>query len=268
MRPVYRHPLVARLAHWLWALAILVLVMSGLQIFNASPQLDASDKSDPVHRVLAIGAHDSPAGPVGTLTIGSVQFVTTHLLGWTDDGNGGEAARAFPGWITLPAVQDLADGRRWHLFFAWMLIVALAGYLIGTFVRADERRALLMRRADFGKLGPMLLYYLRVRREPPPHGKYNPLQKFTYNLVLFVLLPLIILSGMALSPGIDAIAQPLLSAFGGRQFARLWHFAFMAITLAYLAVHLVLVLTSRPLANITAMITGWYRLGPHDGVGE
>lgn len=265
---IYRHSILARTTHWLWTLAILVLVMSGLQIFNAAPYLDASDKSNPDRRVLAIGAYQTATGAaVGTVKLFGLTIPTTHLLGYTDDGQGGESARAFPGWATMPAVQDLADGRLWHLFSAWMLVIALVTYLIAAAVRKDLRE-LIVRPSDVPKLLPMQLYYLRLRKDPPPHGKYNPLQKVAYTAVLFGFLPLIILTGLALSPGIDAIANPLVSVFGGRQFARLWHFTLMAILIAYFAVHMVLVFSTGPWNNIVSMITGWYRLKEHDGVGK
>jgi thiosulfate reductase cytochrome b subunit len=243
-----------------------VLVMSGLQIFNAAPYLDASDKSNPARRVLAFSAHDSPSGPVGVTQIFGITLTTTHVLGYTDDGAGAQAVRAFPGWITLPAAQDLADGRRWHLFFAWLLVIALVAYVVSAAVRGDLRE-LILRPSDLPKMLPMQLYYLRLRKEPPPHGKYNPLQKATYNIVLFVFLPLIVLSGLALSPGIDAIANPLVAFFGGRQFARLWHFTLMTILIAYFVLHMVLVFSTGPWNNIKSMITGWYKMGDHDGVG-
>src|ERR1700684_777780 len=92
---VYRHTVTARVTHWLWALALLVLVMSGLQIFNAAPYLDASDKSDPPRRVLSCDAQKAADGkPIGTTTIFGHTFTTTHVLGYTDDGQGGEAERA------------------------------------------------------------------------------------------------------------------------------------------------------------------------------
>jgi thiosulfate reductase cytochrome b subunit len=265
---VYRHSVVARLSHWLWALALLVLVMSGLQIFNAAPYLDASDKSDPAKRVLAIGGGMPPGEtrPVGMVYILGHTFNTTGYLGFTDDGQGGQSARAFPGWMTLPSFQDLASGRVWHLFFAWMLVIALVAYAINLFVRKDWRE-LIMRPDDFRKLLPMQLYYLRLRKEPPPHGTYNPLQKLTYNIVLFVMMPLIVLTGLALSPGIDAIAGPLTTLLGGRQFARLWHFLLMSLFIAYFATHMILVFATGAWNNVRSMITGNYRLGKHDGVG-
>jgi thiosulfate reductase cytochrome b subunit len=264
---VYRHSIAARTAHWLWTLAMLVLVMSGLQIFNAAPYLDASNKSDPAHRVLAFGAHEDGAGnPVGTTTIFGHTFTTTHLFGWTDGGSGQETQRAFPAALTLPAVQDLADGRLWHLFFGWGLTLAIVIYLVSAIVRKDLRE-IVLRPADLPKLWPMQLYYLRLRPEPPPHGKYNPLQKMAYTVVLFVFIPLIILTGLALSPGIDAIANPLVWIFGGRQFARTWHFTLMSLLIAYFLVHMVLVVMTDPLNNLRSMITGWYRVKKHDGVG-
>jgi Ni/Fe-hydrogenase b-type cytochrome subunit len=264
---VYRHSIAARVTHWLWALAMLVLVMSGLQIFNAAPYLDASDQTDPAHRVLSFDAHQAPNGaPVGTTTIFGHTFATTHVFGYTDDGAGGQAARAFPGAVTLPAEQDLADGRVWHFFFGWVLLLSIVVYLIAGAIRKDLRE-LILRPSDLPKLLPMQLYYLRLRKEPPPHGKYNPLQKVAYTGVLFVFIPLIILTGLALSPGFDALTGPLIQIFGGRQFARTWHFTLMTILILYFCVHMVLVFSTGPWNNIVSMITGTYRLKDHDGVG-
>lgn len=264
---VYRHSIAARVTHWLWALALLVLVMSGLQIFNAAPYLDASDKSDPARRVLSFDAQKTADGkPIGTVTVLGRTFTTTHVLGYTDDGQGGESARAFPGALTLPATQDLADGRVWHFFFGWVLALSLITYLIAGLVRKDLRE-LILRPSDLPKLLPMQLYYFRLRKEPPPHGTYNPLQKAAYTVVLFGFIPLIILTGLALSPGIDAISGPLVWLLGGRQFARTWHFTLMALLIGYFCTHMVLVFSTGAWNNVKSMITGWYRLKDHDGVG-
>ncbi|BDE05232.1 hypothetical protein WPS_05080 [Vulcanimicrobium alpinum] len=263
---VYRHGVAERVTHWLWALAMLVLVMSGLQIFNAAPYLDASDKSNPQRRVLAIDAEMRNGVPVGTTRVFGLTFNTTHLLGYTNDGMNGESPRAFPAWLTLPGPQDLADGRRWHLFFAWALFVALVVYLISAAMRGTLRE-LVLRPSDLPKLLPMQAYYFRLRREPPPHGTYNPLQKAAYTVVLFVFFPLIIVTGLALSPGVDAAMPWLTPLLGGRQFARAWHFVLMALLVGYFATHMVLVLSTGLWNNMVSMITGWYRLKDHDGVG-
>jgi thiosulfate reductase cytochrome b subunit len=249
----YRYTRTMRVAHWVWALAFAVLVSSGLQIFNAAPYLDASDASNPARRVLSI---DSPQDGVGTTTIFGHTFVTSGWLGWTDDGMGGQGARAFPGWITIPSYQDLADGRRWHLFFAWVAVVCWFAWLVSSAVKGNLSRMILTR-ADLPKLWPMQAYYLRLRKTPPPYDEYNPLQKAAYTVIAFVVAPLIVLTGLALSPGIDAVAHPLTMLFGGRQFARLWHFACMLVLVAFFFVHVFQVATQGAIKHMRAMITGW-----------
>lgn len=243
-----------RASHWIWAVAFAVLVSSGLQIFNAAPYLDASDASSPAHRVLSI---DSPEAGVGTTTIFGHTFVTTGWLGWTDDGMGEQSARGFPGWLTIPSYQDLADGRRWHLFFAWVAAICWLAWLVSSAIKGNLHKMVLSR-ADLSKLWPMQAYYLRLRKTPPPYDEYNPLQKAAYTLVTLVIAPLVVLSGLALSPGIDAIAHPLTVLFGGRQFARLWHFVGMLLLLAFFFVHVFQVATQGFLNQMRSMITGWF----------
>jgi thiosulfate reductase cytochrome b subunit len=261
---IYRYAIATRASHWIWVIAFAALVSSGLQIFNAAPFLDASDTTNPAHRVLEIG---SPAAGVGTTTIFGHTFTTTGWLGVTDDGMGGETPRAFPGWITIPAYQDLADGRRWHLFFAWAALFCGIAWVISALIKGSLQK-MILRPSDLPKLWPMQAYYLKLRKEPPPHGLYNPLQKASYTFVLVILAPLIILTGLALSPGIDAIAHPLTIVFGGRQFARLWHFVAMLLLIGFFAVHTFQVLTQGVINQMNAMVTGWYRLGEHDGAGS
>ncbi len=263
VRAIHRYALATRIAHWLWVVAFAVLVSSGLQIFNAAPYLDASDKSDPAHRVFAIG---SPRDGVGETMLFGRTFTTTGALGWTDDGAGGAGARAFPGWLTIPSYQDLADGRRWHLFFAWIAAVCWLTWLVSSAIKGSLQK-LVLRPSDLPKLWPMQAYYFHMRKEAPPHGVYNPLQKAAYTLLMFVLAPLVVLTGIALAPGVDAAFPWLTVLFGGRQFARLWHFAAMLALLAFFAGHVLLVLTQGFVNQMNAMITGWYRLGEHEGDG-
>jgi thiosulfate reductase cytochrome b subunit len=252
---IYRYAFLTRASHWLWALALVVLVGSGLQIFNASPNLDASDASDPARRVLAVG---SPAQGVGTTTIFGHTFVTTGWLGWTNDGMGSRGAHAFPASITIPGYQDLSGGRRWHFFFAWVAALCWLAWLVSTAIKGNLRE-MVLRPSDVPKLWPMQAYYLKLRKTPPPHGIYNPLQKAAYTSVLFVIAPLVVVTGLALSPGIDAIAHPLTTLLGGRQFARLWHFAGMALLLGFFAVHTFQVATQGFVNQMRSMITGWYQ---------
>ncbi len=253
---IYRYVLLTRISHWVWVVAFLILVGSGLQIFNASPNLDASDKSDPGRRVLAIG---SPADGVGTTTLFGHTFLTTGWLGWTGDGMGSRGPHAFPAAIIIPGYQDLADGRRWHLFFAWIAAICWLAWLLSSAVKGNLRE-MILRRSDLPKLWPMQAYYLKLRKDAPAHGVYNPLQKAAYTTVLFVIAPLVVLTGLALSPGIDAIASPLTILFGGRQFARLWHFAGMILLLGFFAIHTLQVATQGVVNQMRSMITGWYQV--------
>lgn len=260
---IYRYAVVTRASHWFWVIAFAALVSSGLQIFNAAPYLDASDKSNPARRVLSI---DSPAEGVGTTMVFGRTFRTTGVLGWTDDGMGGKGARAFPAWITIPSFQDLADGRRWHLFFAWFSTLCWLGWLVSAAIKGNLRD-IVLRPSDLPKLWPMQAYYLKLRKDPPPHGTYNPLQKAAYTTILFIVAPLVVITGLALSPGIDAIAVPLTAIFGGRQFARLWHFVGMLALIGFFVVHTFQVATQGVLNQMRSMTTGWYRPDEHDGVG-
>jgi len=259
-RVISRYNIVTRASHWFWVIAFGVLVSSGLQIFNAAPYLDASDKSNPARRVLAIGA---PADGVGTTTIFGHTFTTTGWLGWVDDGSGGRTARAFPGWITIPAYQDLADGRRWHLFFAWFAAACWLAWLVSAAIKGSLQQ-MILRPSDLPKLWPMQAFYLKLRKEPPPYGVYNPLQKASYTAIGFVIAPLVVITGLALSPGVDAIANPLTWLLGGRQFARLWHFAGMLALLGFFAVHVFQVATQGFVNQMNSMITGRFRVEGHE----
>jgi thiosulfate reductase cytochrome b subunit len=170
------------------------------------------------------------------------------------------------GWAgpaTIPAYQDLADGRRWHFFFAWVAVACWAAWLISSAIKGNLRE-MVLRPSDLPKLWPMQAYYLRLRKNPPPHGLYNPLQKAAYTTIAFVIAPFIVLTGLALSPGIDAIAHPLTLLLGGRQFARLWHFIAMLLLLAFFAIHTFQVATQGVVNQMRSMITGWYRLSDHE----
>jgi thiosulfate reductase cytochrome b subunit len=133
----------------------------------------------------------------------------------------------------------------------------MAAYLVSAALRGTLR-ALVLRPSDLRGVAPMIAYYLHLRRTPPRYTTYNPLQKLAYTAVIFVLFPLVVVTGLALSPGVDSAAPWLTALFGGRQFARLWHFVIMALLLGFTFGHLVMVATTGLWNNMRSMITGWY----------
>ena len=214
-----------RATHWFIALSLFVLFLSGLQIFNAHPALYWGNASEFDHPFLSFGG-DGPA---------------------------------FPSWVTLPAEQDLAGGRRWHFFFAWCLVAGLSVYFVANLIRGRIRRDLLPAKNELRGIGRSVLEHLRLRF---PHGEkarhYNVLQKLAYLGVMFVVIPLVILTGLALSPAIDAAFPPLLFIFGGRQSARSLHFFGTTILFLFFVVHILMVVAAGPINEMRSIITGWF----------
>lgn len=251
---IYRHPIVVRLTHWVSALALFVLAMSGMQIFNAHPALYASDASTFQSPVLSITGSADMDSPEGWVQVGGRRFYTTHVLGYGPDGQGVETVRAFPSWATIPAYQDLADGRRWHLFFAWVFVICAVLYARWAF---DLRPTL----ADLRALPAALKAHLLPWRVKP-RAHLNPMQKLSYFGVVFIVAPIIILSGLALGPSVDSWAPWLPAMFGGRQFARIWHFGGMIALMAFFVVHISMVALTGVWNNLRSMITGWFVVEP------
>jgi thiosulfate reductase cytochrome b subunit len=228
---IYRHSVATRVLHWLNALCVFLVLMSGLQILNAHPRLYWG----------AYGANADPA---------FIQFPIS-------------AGKAFPPWSTIPGWQDLASGRRWHFFFAWILVFNSALYLVVSFVGGHVRRDLLPSRAELapGYIARELWNHLRLKF---PSGEadrhYNILQKLAYLGVIFVLAPMMLLTGLTMSPGIDAALPWLVDLFGGRQSARTVHFLTAMLIVAFIVVHLVMVLLAGPLNELRSMITGRFAL--------
>ena len=263
-RLIKRHSLVVRITHWVNVVAIFFLLMSGLQIFNATPALYIGHKADFAHPVASLTAENTPSGPVGITTVLGARFDTTGFLGLST-ANGRLSARGFPSWVTLPSYQDLATGRRWHFFFAWVFAINGAVYLIASIIDRHLWRDLVPSRVDLRAIGRTIVDHARLHFEHV--REYNVLQKLTYLIMVVIVLPLIVLAGMAMSPGLDSAFPWLVDLFGGRQTARTVHFICAMTILAFVFVHVVMVLLSGVWNNLRSMITGRYAVeaegGPH-----
>lgn len=253
---VYRHNRITRLTHWIHALALLILIMSGFQIFNAFPNLHWGSKAEPDEAFFSIYAANEDGQVRGYTRLYGWQVETTGLFG-IQHTEMGPSPRAFPSWLTIPGFYWLAGGRRWHFFFAWIFVLNGLLYFVYNLANGHLRKFLL-RPGDLAKLFPMILYYLRLRRISPQEGEYNPMQKTAYTGVFFVLTPLIILSGLAMSPQMDASFHWLPAAFGGRQSARSVHFILTFLFALFTFGHIFMVAVTGLVNNMRSMVTGWY----------
>jgi thiosulfate reductase cytochrome b subunit len=256
-----RHSLIVRITHWVNLICMTLLLGSGLQIFNAHPALYIGQKSHFDDPVLSMGAVRGDDGvPAGVTQIFGAQFDTTGLFGLSKVGGERWAQRGFPSWSTIPGYQDLATGRRWHFFFAWIFVINGLVY-IGYTIVTGHWRQLVPTGAQLRHIGGSIREHLMLRFPRGEEAKsYNVLQKLAYFGVIFVAVPVLILAGLTMSPGMDAAFPWLLDIFGGRQTARTIHFVAAALILLFVFIHIVMVLLSGVWNNLRSMITGRYRI--------
>ncbi|WP_010215111.1 cytochrome b/b6 domain-containing protein [Sphingomonas sp. PAMC 26621] len=228
--PIYRHRLTTRIWHWVSAITVFIMIGSGLTILNAHPHLYWGQ----------FGANsDHP------------WLNTPHV----------------PSFLTIPAGYNLAVARRWHLLFALVLGFGLLLYMVASLINRHFQRDLAIRPRE---LAPAHLWYdakehaaLRFHDPRQPNAR-NIFQKLAYVLAIFILLPAMILSGLALSPGMDAAWPWLLDLMGGRASARSVHFIAMVGVVLFIIVHLALVILAGAWPETRSMITGWWRIPGHD----
>jgi thiosulfate reductase cytochrome b subunit len=259
---VKRHRLSTRIWHWVNAVALLILLMSGLMIFNAHPRLYWGQYgADPDAAWLEIG----DKGGAGYLQIGDARINTTGVLGVFTDADGAARTHAFPYWATIPSSYNLADARIWHLAFAWVLALGLLFYMIRSLWNGHISRDLHITRPEWSPrhIWQDIKNHALLRF---PTGieaiKYHILQKLSYISVIFVAIPLMILTGLTMSPGVNAAWPWLLDIFGGRQSARSIHFIVAFFLVAFFLVHMAMVLLAGPYNEVRSIITGKFRLPP------
>lgn len=264
---IYRQSIWTRITHWFWAVCLFFLLLSGLQIFNAHPNLYIGQQSgfEFDNAVLKIGAVNTAAGARGQTTIFGQTFDTTGVLGMS-----GPAAQpdftAFPGAVTIPSYRDLGTGRVVHFFFGWILVFTMFVWFVASFINGHIRRDIIPQGSDLKAIPEDALNHARLRFH---HGRtYGPLQKLSYFGVFFILFPLIVLTGLTMSPGMNSVFPFLLDVFGGRQTARTIHFTVMVLLVTFFVVHILMVLAAGPFNELRSMITGWYRASPGTPVSK
>lgn len=265
---VYRQAGVTRLTHWVWAVTMFFMVVSGLQIFNARPNLYIGLQSGFgfENSILDVTAVNTPTGAQGQTKLFGQTFNTTGWLGMSGDPANPDFV-AFPTWSTIPSYRDLATARVVHFFFAWILVGTLALWLLNALITGHLWRDIILKPRDILGLPRDIIDHIRLRFE---HGKtYSPLQKVAYFGIFVVAFPLIILTGLTMSPGMDAAWPWLLELLGGRQTARTIHFITMVAFVLFFVVHIIMVVLANPINELRSMITGYYKTNTeHDSSGE
>jgi thiosulfate reductase cytochrome b subunit len=260
---VKRHSIAVRVTHWINAVALMFLLASGLQIFNAHPRLYLGKYgADKDAAVLEIKSARVGVELKGTLRVGGLTAPTTGVLGASNE-EGTVVARAFPSWLTLPSYHDLGAGRRWHFSFAWLLLLNGFIYMVHGLWHGHFRRDLVPASDQLTRrhLWKEVSDHAKLRFTKGDEARrYNLLQKLSYLLVAFVLLPLMIATGLAMSPGVDAAFPILPDLLGGRASARTLHFFTAFSLVAFVAVHVAMVLASGLWNNLRSMITGRYAI--------
>ncbi|NVE94101.1 cytochrome b/b6 domain-containing protein [Altererythrobacter lutimaris] len=216
-----KHALSTRLWHWINFISLVILFMSGLNISNG-------------HRRLYWGDYGFAAADAW-LTV-----------------------PRFPGWMTIPDYYSLAQARDWHILAAWPFALALLFMWIAMLVNRHFWRDLRTTRREWSAsaIWEDIVQHVKLNFEHDGESKFNFLQKLSYGVVLGIFLPMMVFTGLAISPGFEPAAPWLVDILGGRQSARSLHFIFAFATFAFFVVHIALVLLNKPVRHVWDMISG------------
>lgn len=214
-----RHALSTRIWHWINALAFVVLFMSGLNISNAHRHLYWGDYGfDPADAWLAV--------------------------------------IRFPAWATIPQRYDLAEARDWHSLSAWVFAVGLLAMWIASLTNRHFWRDIATSPRDWSPRAWLKVIKKHLNGVRERARGYNALQKIAYGLVLGVLLPMMVFTGLAISPGFEPAAPWLVDLLGGRQSARSLHFITAWMLFAFVVGHVALAAAKSQRPQLKAMFTG------------
>ena len=263
----YRHKLPVRVMHWINVVALTIMFMSGLQIFNAHAELNWGKSSyDGTAPVLTISSRQNAQGELtGYARVFGHEFDTTGVLGAAKSANGRWVRAAFPSWLTIPSMKWLSMARAWHFFFAWIFVLNGIAFVLYAIFSRHLARDLAPTVTDWKGIGASIMDHLRFRHPAGEAAKrYNILQKLAYLAVIFVLLPLVILMGLAMSPWLNSLFPGWVDIFGGRQAARTIHFIAAWLLVAFVLIHVFEVIITGLWNNLRSMLTGRYRVTPEN----
>jgi thiosulfate reductase cytochrome b subunit len=212
-----RHSAVVRITHWITAFCFLALVVSGVAILLAHPRLYWGET----------GSVETPS-----LVDLPLPFVLVGQSGW---------------------------GRSLHFVSAWASVLTGFFYVLSGLLTQHFRRDLLPVTGDLAwePLSRTVLNHLQFKRPAEDEFQtYNIVQQLVYLAVIFILFPLIVATGLAMSPAITSVAPALVNVFGGYESARTVHFFLASSLVIFLAVHIAMVCITGFASRMRAMITG------------
>jgi thiosulfate reductase cytochrome b subunit len=212
-----RHSAIVRITHWITTVSVLALVVSGLAILVTHPRLYWGETG-------AIG--------MPSLVDLPLPFVFRRQSGW---------------------------GRSLHFLSAWVFVLTGLLYVLSGLVTRHVQKQLVPTKRDltWGVLSDVLSEHVRFKRPTENESfTYNVLQRLTYLAVIFGLCPLLVATGLAMSPGITAVFSGLVTVFGGHQSARTIHFVVSATLVLFVVVHIAMVWLGGFANRVRAMVTG------------
>jgi methionine sulfoxide reductase catalytic subunit len=227
-------PLWLRASHFLNLLFLSLLVRSGFEILSAHPKLYWNDDCRPGSEWLRFTRKKLPE----------------HGL-WTSR----DEEASFSSWIALPGRKNLGLGRHWHFLAdaGWLLTGLLYVVMLG--VTPEWRRLIPTSLSILPGAWHVLRSYLSFHLVVTP-GRYNPLEQLAYFSVVFLLSPLAIATGLAMSPSIAARFPWYIRLFRGRQAARSIHFLCLCAFLAFFVVHLSMVIAHGEISEMGLIVLG------------
>ncbi len=270
----------AKLSEWIWRGA------GGRGTFACMEAASVITRSAPVHARWVRLTHWIAAAGIAALAFSGIEILMVHpRLYWGEVGNDLTTPllelpisrnHRHGGWTTPTPLLDAPDapvsaghtfeifnqngwGRSLHFLAAWMLVAAglayvLAGIIAGHFRRhfvgGHEALSLAALRRDLRQ------HLHGVVANPTGGPDYGPLQRTTYIVVVFLVAPLLVLTGLTMSPAVAAAAPVLLDMFGGHQSARTLHFAAFAALMLFFVAHVVMVIRSGFERQVRAMTIG------------
>ena len=242
--------------------AILILVWSGFWIFNIHPRLywgEVGYFGSPAVAELVADTSSEPAQMV--VRIGSFSLNVTGFMGRVN-------RQPFVRLFNFPDGFQFGGTRALHFTAAWVLILSWLTYVYHLVVSGRLRNSWLPGKHELSPrhLGRDFIDHLMLRRAKGEVARsYNTLQKLSYLGVMFILLPLLFLSGLTMANSVTAAWPFLFDLFGGRQSARTLHFLFASLIVLFIIVHILQLFVSGFFNTLRGMITGRYKITSEDG---